>query len=205
MKLIRWMAIAILALALCSCAGGRQPVVSEAEKQEYPNVGKLESVSMDTVRKEPKLSAAYDNIALNPVQISQQFVTDYPDLSIQFQTAVLTQLKSKKMYKRVDSIDGKENLAMFKGDTLVVDTKVIDIRIVGTGARIWAGAMAGASYITVYIKLTDALTGKAVLEKILATHNNAMASAWAPGTESSLPVDMGKIVGEYIGTIIPAK
>lgn len=205
MKILKTIAVLALAVSLCSCGGRQQNVVTETEKQEYANVAKLEGVSMDTVKKEPKLASAFDNIVMNPLQVSPQYATDYPDLSLQFQTAALSQIKSKKTYKRVEPIEAKDALSGFKGDTLIVDTKVADIRIVGTGARIWAGAMAGASYIHVYVKLTDAATQKVLLEKILATHNNALASAWAPGTENSLPIDMGKIVGEYIATIVPAK
>jgi hypothetical protein len=178
---------------------------SEAKNQEYVNVSKLEGVTIETVQKEPKLSVAYDNIVLNPLQASPQFFSDYPDLSIQFQIGVLSQLKGKKIFKRVESVEAKDALAGFNGDTLIVDTTVTDMRIVSTGARIWVGAFAGSSYMNIYVKLTDASTQKVVLEKIVTTLNNAFASAWAMGSENSIPMDMGKIIGEYLATIVPSK
>jgi hypothetical protein len=57
----------------------------------------------------------------------------------------------------------------------------------------------------VYLKLTDASTKKVVHEKVITTNNNAFASSWAIGSENSLPMDMGKIVGEYLATVVPAK
>lgn len=212
MKIFRIITVFALTVFLCSCAGKQQKVAqdqpkaaAEVEKQEYANVSRLEGVSMETVQKEPKLSAKYDNIVLNPLQTSPQLATDYPDVSMQFQISVLSQLKDKKKYKRVESVEANQALSGFKGNTLIVDTKVTDMRIVSTGARIWAGAFAGASFMDVYVKLTDASTRKVVLEKIVSSQNNAFASAWAPGTENALPIDMGKIVGEYFAAIVPAK
>jgi hypothetical protein len=213
MKILRMVSVFALLVCFCSCAGSQQrgateqqakPAV-EAEKQEYPNVSKLEGVTIETVRKEPKLTSAYDNIVLAPLQANPQFFLDYPDLSIQFQVGVLSQLKGAKIFKRVESVESKDALAGFHGDTLIVEVKVIDMRIVSTGARIWVGAFAGSSFMNIYIKLTNASTQNVVLEIILTTQNNAFASAWAMGTENSLPMDMGKIVGEYLATIVPTK
>jgi hypothetical protein len=212
MKIFRIMTVIALTFFLSSCGGKQQnaatdqtKAAAEVEKQEYANVSRLEGVTIETVQKEPKLSTNYDNIVLNPLQSSPQLASDYPEVSSQFQISVLAQLKDKKKYKRVESFESKEALSGLKGKTLIVDTKVTDMRIVSTGARIWAGAFAGASYMDIYVKLTDASTQKVVLEKIISSHNNAFASAWAPGTENALPIDMGKIVGEYFAAIVPAK
>jgi hypothetical protein len=115
---------------------------------------------------------------------------------------MLSHLKDKKAYKHVEANDSIDH--QYQGNTLIADIKVIDMRIVSTGARIWAGAMAGASYMDVYLKLTDAASQKIIHEKVIATHNNAFASAWALGSENSLPMDMGKIIGEYLYTVAPA-
>jgi hypothetical protein len=212
MKIFRIIVVFALTGLLFSCAGQQQNAATdqskaetEAGKQEYANVSRLEVDSIETVQKEPKIAASYENIVLNPLQASSQFTSEYANLSIQFETSVLSQVKGKKAYKRVESVESKEALAGFKGDTLLVDTKVVDMKIVGTGARVMLGALAGSSYMEIYVKLTDASTQKVVLEKIVSCHNSAFVSLWSAGKESSLPIDMGKIVGEYLATIVPAK
>ncbi|MBU4262453.1 MAG: DUF4410 domain-containing protein [Proteobacteria bacterium] len=200
MRVCRVIVVLILSMVLCSCAG-KQQQASSPEQQEYAGVSRIEGVSIETVRNEPKVASGYENIILNPIQMSSQFTTDYPDTASQFLGSIISHLKDKKMYKHVAENDA--NGLHYNGKTLIADIRVIDMRIVSSGARIWAGAMAGASYMDVYLKLTDAASKKVILEKVLATHNNAFASTWALGSENALPVDMGKIVGEYLCTVVP--
>ena len=168
----------------------------------YDGVSRIEGVSVETVQKEPKVVSGYENIVLNPVRMRPEFATDYPEMASQFQVSMLASLRDKKGYKRVEDAEYL-NGDQPKERTIIVDVKVIDMRIVSTGARIWAGAMAGSSYIDLYLKLTDAANRKVIHEKVIATSNNAFASAWALGSEKSLPMDMGKIIGEYVYTVAP--
>jgi hypothetical protein len=188
-------------MLLCSCAGQQQ--APSLEQQKHAGVGRIEGVSIETVQKEAKVASGYDNIVLNPVWVSSQVAEDYPSTANQLLVSFLSQLKNKNTYKHVAEFDaGSGNYA---GKTLIADIEVIDMRIVSEHARIWAGPMAGASYMDVYLKLTDALTKKIIHEKVITTNNNAFASSWAIGSENSLPMDMGKIVGEYLSTVVPAK
>lgn len=200
MKVFRVIGLVAIGVALCSCAGKQQaPAI---EPQEFAGVSRIEGVSFETVQKEPKVASGYENIVLNPLQMSPQLATDYPEISSQFQISLLSHLKDKKVYKHVEASDSYDH--EHNGSTLMVDIKIIDMRIVSSGARFWGGAMAGASYMDVYLKLTDVSSQKVIHEKILATNNNAFASAWALGSEKSLPMDMGKIIGEYLYTAVPA-
>jgi len=48
--------------------------------------------------------------------------------------------------------------------------------------------------------------GNVVQGKIISTSNNAFAAAWTGGSnDQSLPMDMGKIISEYLATVIPAQ
>lgn len=200
MKICSMIGILALSVMLCSCAGKQQ--AATLEQHEYAGVSRIEGVSLETVQKEPQVASGYENIVLNPIQMSSQFATDYPGTASQFLVSILSHLKDKKMYKHVVENDADDK--QYGGKTLIADIAVIDMRIVSTGARFWAGPMAGASYMDVYLKLTDASSKKVILEKVIATSNNAFASSWALGSENSLPVDMGKIVGEYLYTVVPA-
>ncbi|MGE0083478.1 MAG: hypothetical protein AB7S75_03570 [Desulfococcaceae bacterium] len=210
MKIFRIISAFALTAFLFSCAGTQQNMETdhaktsaEAEKKEYANVSRLEGITIETVKKEHRLAEAYKNVIFNPVQISGQLASDYPDAAMQFQISMVSQLKNKNLYKSVE-VNESEDFHP-RADTLIADARIIDMRIVSVGARIWAGAFAGSSFMDIYIKLTDASTGNAVLEKIISSHNNAFASAWAIGTENSLPMDMGKIAGEYLAAVVPAK
>ena len=202
MKVYSVIVILALSVVLCSCAGQQQATTSM--QGEYDGVSRIEGVSIETVQKEPKVVSGYENIVLNPIQMGPQFATDYPEMASQFQISMLAYMRDKNGYKHVEDVEYLKDHQL-KERTIIVDVKVIDMRIVSTGARIWAGAMAGSSYMDLYLKLTDAATRKVIHEKVIATNNNAFASAWALGSEKSLPMDMGKIIGEYVYTVAPVK
>jgi hypothetical protein len=69
----------------------------------------------------------------------------------------------------------------------------------------WGGFMAGSSHADIYLKLTDATSRDVLLERVIGTSYNAFASEFAFGSEHSLPMDMGQIIGEYICTVAPVK
>jgi len=202
MKICKVIGLMALSLLLCSCAGQQQKATPT--QGEYAKVSSIEGVSLETVQKEPKVVSGYENIVLDPLQISPQFAKDYPETASQFQSSLLQYLREKNVYKHVEEAQALKAKKP-KGKTLIVDVKVVDMRIVNQNTRFWAGAMAGSSHIDLYLKLTDAASRKVIHEKLIATNNNAFASAWAVGSENSLPTDMGRIIGEYICTVAPVK
>ena len=202
MKGLRLVGILVCSILLCSCAGKQQATATAPVRNEYPGVSRIEGVSLETVRQEAKVTTGYKNIVLNPIQTDSQFGKDYPDMASQFQISMFSYLKDKKSYKQIVLRDAADQSV--KADTLIAEVRVIDMRIVSTGARFWGGVMVGSSYMDVYLKLTDAVSKKVIHEKIITTNNNVFASAWALGSEQSLPMDMGKIIGEYICVVAPA-
>ncbi len=83
--------------------------------------------------------------------------------------------------------------------TLVVDGYVEDLRIVGGGARFWAGAFAGKSHMDVKVVAHDAATGALVSEQLIQSDNNAFGAAWSFGaSDRGLPTDMGPVVADFI-------
>jgi len=106
----------------------------------------------------------------------------------------------KNTFENVSKKTGRE----FPGKTVYIEGKVLDMRIASGAARFWGGAFAGTSFMNIYIKLTDAFSGKIIHQKIITTEGNPIAAAWSFGaSDRNLPYDMGKIVGEYLFTIIP--
>jgi hypothetical protein len=199
MKICKAMAMLILTVMLCSCAG--QMKTTTPTQDEYAGIERIEGASIESVQKEPRVTSGYNSIVLNPLQMAS-FATDYPKMKSEFQSSLLEYLKDKQVYKSVENHVGNTQL---KKGTMIVDTKVVDMRIVGTQARMWGGFMAGSSFADIYLKLTDATSQKVLLEKVIGTSYNAFASEFAFGSENSLPMEMGHIIGEYIYTVAPVK
>lgn len=190
----------VFAVILPGCGGGNYESQTVAQA---PNVPTIENATIELVQKEAPLSAGpYKTIIINNFQASDVFRRDYADALNYFQIALVSDLKSKNLFKRIVE-SGSDAPA---DNALVVEGKILDMRIASSGARIWAGAMAGSSYMAVYLKLKDAAIGNVVQEKIISTSNNAFAAAWSGGSnDQSLPMDMGKIISEYLSTVIPAQ
>lgn len=187
------------AVIFTGCGGGSYK--SQAVEQA-PTVPTIENATIELVQKETPLSTGpYATIIINNFQASDDFKRDYTDALSYFQLSLVSNLKSKNLFNR---IVGPDSVAP-AGNALVVEGKILDMRIASSGARIWAGAMAGSSYMVVYLKLKDAVLGNVIQERIISSSNNAFAAAWSGGSnDQSLPMDMGKIVSEYIATVIPA-
>ncbi len=203
MKVCTAIQMLILSVVLCSCAGQLGTKTTTPVIDEYAGVSRIEGASIETVQTEPKVVSGYENIVLNPLQMSSQFAKDYPQMKNQFIISAIGYLRDKDVYKRVEG-GHPSKVNNHPKKTLIVDTKVVDMRMVGSQARFWAGAMAGSSSVSIYLKLTDAASHKMIHEKIIATSYNAFASEWN-GSEKSLPIDMGQIIGEYIYTVAPVK
>jgi hypothetical protein len=79
--------------------------------------------------------------------------------------------------------------------TLSIETELKGLRIISGGARFWAGAFAGDSFIDVDLRLIDAGTGEEIADVRVQRNAGAMGGAWSIG-KSDQNLD------EYIVTII---
>ncbi len=75
--------------------------------------------------------------------------------------------------------------SMKKSDTagrkLIIEPVCSDVKLVGTSARIWGGAMAGSSAVVMKVRFTDAASGKSVAEPVFYQRASAMGAAWSFG------------------------
>ena len=197
-KIGNWKGIAYLVLSvftlalLASCAG------------QSTNQGTA-GASGDTGKKErdQSLAMAYSKIAVMPVSISAALAKDYPDAARECQASAVSSFQEKKKFLSIEMAAAAPAPA---AGTLVVKISVTDMRVVSGGARFWAGAMAGSSYMNLDVTLTDGATMQEVRKKQLSSTNNAFAAAWTMGSnDRSLPMDMGKMVAEYVDSIMPGK
>lgn len=82
---------------------------------------------------------------------------------------------------------------------LIVETKVVEIRIVSAGARVWGGAFAGKSHMTVHVRLVDPETKKVIDERDINSSTNPIAASYTFGaSDSNLPDYIGEMVGYFV-------
>jgi hypothetical protein len=153
-----------------------------------------------TVQDAP-LAKPYRVIVVDDFETTAEITKDYPNATRECQSNTVWALQEKKFYQAVES--GKAAAARRDG-VLLVKAKAADMRLVSGAARIWGGAFAGSSFMEIDLTLIDAATNTTVREKKLSSSNNPFAAAWVGGSsDHSLPADMGKIVAEYVHSVIP--
>ena len=168
---------------------------------ELSHVDRLDNVDIKKVKERPPLTTSFDNLIFNPFETTDVLKRDYANDIRQFETNMIDHLKLKNAFSNVS----KKNDRKYPGKTVDIEGKILDMRIASGAARFWGGALAGTSFMNIYIKLTDASTGKIIHQQIITTQGNPFAAAWTFGaSDRNLPYDMGKIVGEYLFTIIPS-
>ena len=164
-----------------------------------------QSAQSDTPETEPfadvvPLTKAYKNIVVEPFTGSDEVKEAYPEALDESHSALMAALIKQGRFQQVGkTLNGAPD------DTLIVQTKVPEMRIVSGAARFWGGAFAGSSNMIMDVKLVDAVTKAVVGDKRLESGNNAFAAAWTYGSsDRSLPTDMGNIAAQFLSKIVPA-
>lgn len=179
-------ALLLLGTMLIGCSATQQSVRDEAPAQASQESQKLEK--------------KYSRVLLKDFEVPAQIASDYPDAALVCKVNAVAKLGQKKLFAEVGQADDKT----YGQDTLVVRTKIEDMRLVSGAARFWAGAFAGSSNMTLDVELVDGGTGSVVGKQQLSSANNAFAAAWVGGSsDASLPSDMGAILAEYIASVTP--
>jgi hypothetical protein len=182
-------------VTLISCAGRETKPDATAGSN---TAGKTDA---QVLKEEPPLSKRYRAIAVDEFEATAETAKDYPEAARECQVSAVQAMKDKKAYQAVES--GKAAMVRRDG-TLWVKAKVIEMRIVSGAARMWGGAFAGSSHMDVQVTLIDAATNTTVREKKLSSANNPWAAAWVGGTSDvSLPADVGRMIAEYIYSVVP--
>ena len=192
----------LTALLLCGCAG-QQARPDATTFDQFPGVTVIEEVNLEKVQQQPKLTGIgpYDTVAVEQFEMTAQMKEDYPGALAEFVHGMVGYLRDKNTFGKIVEAAGDST-----SGTIKVEGKILDMRIVSGSARFWGGALAGASYMHIYFKVTDLGTGQVVDEKIVTSSSNPFGAAWTGGTsDRSLPLDMGQIIGEYIFTVVPGQ
>jgi len=184
----------VLLVLMTACAGKEVKSDAQAGSEVKPDA-KAASVQ------DPPLVKPYRVIVVAEFETSAEIAKDYPNATQECQANAISALKEKKFYQAVES--GKAAMARRDG-TLLVKAKVTGMRIVSGHARMWGGAFTGSSFMEVDLVLIDAATNSVVREKKLSSANNPWAAAWVGGaSDQSLPADTGRMLAEYVHSVMP--
>ena len=184
----------VLLVLMTACAGKEVKSDAQAGSEVKPDA-KAASVQ------DPPLVKPYRVIVVAEFETSAEIAKDYPNATQECQANTISALKEKKFYQAVES--GKAAMARRDG-TLLVKAKVTGMRIVSGHARMWGGAFTGSSFMEVDLVLIDAATNTVIREKKLSSANNPWAAAWVGGaSDQSLPADTGKMLAEYVHSVMP--
>ncbi len=97
-------------------------------------------------------------------------------------------------------VDGWTSAGSKQGDrTLIIQPELVEMHFVGGKARFWAGALAGNSFVTLRIRLTDAASGELIGEPEFFQRANAMGGAWTVGkTDKDMLKRVVTLVSNYL-------
>jgi len=159
-----------------------------------------EGVWYERTAQDTPLPLAYTDVVVN-ISTTPTFEKDYPGMLAECTQSAVDRLKRAGDFQQVRSYGAE---GPFEKNTLLVKGHIPEMRIASSGARIWGGALAGASYINMDVQLIDANTGEVLREKSLSSAANPYAAAWSWGaTDRSIDDDMGRILADYIRAVVP--
>lgn len=154
----------------------------------------LPSVSTNAAPAKP--FGQFDRIEVAPVALAPPF-----DKNKANQTA-LERIQGH-FNSRVTPMTAMMNSRPAKSDpasTLLVEPTIQKIKFIGTGARIWAGAMAGSSQVLMKVRITDKATGAVIAEPEFYQKANAWGGAYSAGsTDNDMLGRITDMLAAYLG------
>jgi hypothetical protein len=191
---ITLLALALFLFVFSACGGGSAVKSEPAASPDSP------AAPAAAGSKETPLARKYDRIVFQQFEYDPKIEADYPGAVAECEKSALEAVIAKKIFASAV----RETTGAKQAGALLAKTRITNLRIVSTGARMWGGAFAGSSEMSLQMKLIDAASGAVVREKELSTNNNPWAASWTGGSsDRSLPTDLGKMVAEYLGSIQP--
>ena len=179
---MRKLTIAAIAALLTACAASPENVANVAEAE----AARLSapSANLSSFAEFELLDVVYsDTIRAEEGKV---------DEADEFSAALRAELEPILARWNAASVDGATG-------TLVVEPRLRHLKIVSGGARFWAGAWAGDSYIDLDLVLTDRDTGEEVANVRVYRDADSMTGAWSVGkSDQNLDEYIVSIVSEYL-------
>ena len=158
---------------------------------------KVEAVAIDeAARLQPptKLLSMYDNFELQAMTFGEAIKAEDKKMAEarEFETAFKAKVEPLlATWNAADSASGQ--------GSLTIQPHLARLKIVSGGARFWAGAMVGDSYIDLDLRLVDAETGVVVADVTVRRNADAMTGSWSVGkSDQNLDEYIVSITHEYL-------
>ncbi len=104
-----------------------------------------------------------------------------------------------QIFPSLTAIEANEQLDGLDKNSLLIEPFVDDIRIIGGGARFFAGALAGDSRVTLRVTFTDLSQDKIIASPAFYQSAAAYVGAWSIGAhDNTMLTRIGDLASEYI-------
>ena len=158
-----------------------------ADPEKVQAVADVESAKLDRPTRPLSSFSAFE---LNPMVFSVAIKEEEGKLE---EAQEFEQNLNDKLLPLLESWNAASNQG--SSGALSIETELTGLRIVSGGARFWAGAFAGDSFIDMDLRLVDKGTGEEIANVRIQRNAGAMGGGWSIGkTDQNLD--------EYIVTII---
>lgn len=182
---MRVLAIALLAICAVGCASDPSTRAAIAEKEVARLAPPLKPLS------------EFSGYTLKPVTLSAGVQADADKV------AVARELETKLTARLTPLLDSWRAIKpqVPRDATLLIEPKIQELRVVSGGARFFAGALMGDSFIDLDLKLTDSSTGQTIATPRIRQQASAWGGAWSVGaTDRNLLDYIVDTVHRYLDT-----
>jgi hypothetical protein len=172
----------LIALLLAGCA---------ASQEKLDSVAAVEATRLVESSKPLSAFAAYE---LKGMILSPEVAAKSDKVE---QAAVLEQKIQEKLQPLFAEWSSSNEPG--RSGTLIVQPELVKLRIVSGGARFFAGAFSGNSFIDLDLRLTDGATDSEIAKPRISKHAGAMGGAWSLGkTDTNLHDYIAHITHRYM-------
>ena len=122
----------------------------------------------------PQPFNTFSKFELAPLELSDAVKEDADKVEVSNQL-------EEKLRAKLEPLMAEWNQKGTSGPAIVIKPRVASLRVVSAGARFWAGAMMGDSYIDLDLVITEKDSGKLIVQQRVNRNANAMGGAWSIG------------------------
>jgi hypothetical protein len=180
---MRHFAVALVVLAVIGCASDPAKRATVADQEVARLAPPLKPLS------------EFRNYELRPIAMSAGVSADEAKVQVSQDLGAKLNARITPLLERWRAQQG----LTASGSVLVIEPKVQELRVVSGGARFFAGALMGESFIDMDVKLTDSTTGQIIATPRVRRSASAVGGAFSIGaTDRNLLDYMTDIVHRYL-------
>ncbi|MBN1473752.1 MAG: hypothetical protein JW914_03980 [Syntrophaceae bacterium] len=156
--------------------------------------GKLIIIEPIDGKYEP-LDKVYKKIILQKFEVDQDLENKFSEAVISCESITMNGLLKKNAAPIIE----KARLSTSKdASALIVQTRIISIKMASSSARGLSGEYVGKSKMAAEVKLIDAQTRNILRKEILSTDNISLPPASGKHSDRNVSTELGKMIAEYI-------